>query len=83
MTTEELNSVVLRVTTNEIELPNSGNLDEATFLYKNWKISDTNNTNAKIMGVGEAKGKNKYELMRRICALGNAGGGILFWGVNE
>ena len=82
MATEELNNFVLQVATNEVELPNTGNLDEATFLYKNWKISDTNNTNAKIMGIGEAKGKNKYELMRRMCALGNAGGGILFWGVN-
>ena len=37
MATEELNNFVLKIATNEIELP-TGNLDEATFLYKNWKI---------------------------------------------
>ena len=66
-----------------MELPNSGNLDEAEFLYHNWKLTDINNTNAKVIGIGEKKGKNKYEIMRRVCALGNAGGGILFWGINE
>ena len=66
----------------EIELPNSGNLDEATFVCENWKITDTNNANAKVIGIGEKKGRYKYELMRRMCALGNAGGGIIFWGIN-
>ena len=82
ITTEELNSFVLGVTKNEIFLPKSGNLDEATFLYRNWKATDANNTNAKVIGIEENRGKNKYELMRRICALGNAGGGILIWGIN-
>ena len=59
MTTEELNNFVLRVASNEVELPSTGNLDEATFLYKNWKITDVNNTNAKVIGIGEKKGKNK------------------------
>ena len=78
-----MNSFVLRVTNNQIELPNSGDLVEAEFQFKGWKVTDANNTNAKIIGIGEEKGKYKYEMMRRMCALGNAGGGILFWGVNE
>ena len=78
-----MNDFVLGVAKKETELPNTGNLDEATFVFKNWKVSDANNANAKVMGVGEKKGKNKNELLRRICALGNAGGGILFWGINE
>ena len=56
MTTKELNDFVLRVKNNEIELPDSGNLDEATFLYKNWKVTDVNNSNTKIIGIGEEKG---------------------------
>ena len=82
MATEELNSLVTKITTNKIELPDTGNLDEATFLYKNWKITDANNTNAKVVGIGEKKGKNRNEMMKKIFALGNAGGGILFWGIN-
>ena len=39
----------------EIELPNTGNLDEATFVCENWKITDTNNANAKVIGIGEKK----------------------------
>ena len=65
------------------KLQNTGNLDETEFLYKNWRITDSNNTNAKVIGIGEKKGKYKYALLRRINALGNAGGGILFWGINE
>ena len=68
---------------NTIELPNNGNLEDAQFVCKNWKVTDTNNTNYKVIGIGEEKATYKYELMRRICALGNAGGGILFLGVNE
>ena len=83
MGTRELNHCVLKVTKNEIELPNSGNLEDAEFVYKSWKITDANNSNAKVIGIGEKRGKYKYELMRRICALGNAGGGMLFWGINE
>ena len=73
----------MQVTRNEIELPNVGNPSDAEFLYEKWKLTDANNSNAKIYCIGEKKGKNKFELLRKICALGNAGGGILFWGVNE
>ena len=83
MTSKKVNDFVLKVTENKNLLPNSGNLDEAYFLYKNWKVTDANNSNSKVIGIEEDKGRNKYELMRRICALGNAGGGILFWGINE
>lgn len=83
MTTENVNDFVMKVTEKEIELPNLENLAEATFVYNNWKITDTNNTNSKIIFVGQKKGKNKNELMRRICALGNAGGGILLMGINQ
>ena len=58
--TQELNDFVLGLTKKKIELPDSGNLDEATFLYKNWKLTDVNNTNAKIIGIGEKKGEYKY-----------------------
>ena len=60
MATLELNDIVLKIATNEIHLQNSGNLEDAEFLYKNWRITDTNNTNAKVIGVGEKKGRNKY-----------------------
>ena len=60
MTTEELNAFVLEVTKGEIQLPDSGNLDEATFLYRNWKATDVNNSNAKVIGIEENRGKNKY-----------------------
>ena len=46
----------MKVAEKEIELPNSGNLDEAEFVYRNWKITDANNSNAKVIGVGEEKG---------------------------
>ena len=72
----------MKATMRENILPNTGSLDKAEFLYKNWKISDANNSNAKIIGVGGKRGRYKNELLRRICALGNAGGGILFWGLN-
>ena len=74
---------MLEVTKENIELPNSGNLKEAEFFYHNWKTTDINNSNAKVMVIGEDRGAYKYELMRRVCALGNAGGGILIGGVNE
>ena len=73
----------MQATKEENKLQNNGNLDEAEFLYKNWKVTDVNNSNTKVIGIGEEKGKYKYALLRRINALGNAGGGILFWGVNE
>ena len=63
-------------------MPNTGNLEDAEFVYKNWKITDANNYNSKVIAICEDKGEYKYELMRRMCALGNAGGGILFWGIN-
>ena len=68
---------------NEVELPNPEKLDKAEFVYKNYKITDVNNTHAKIVGIREKRGRYKYELLRRIVALGNAGGGMLFWGVHE
>lgn len=52
MTTENVNDFVMKVTEKEIELPNLENLAEATFVYNNWKITDTNNTNSKIIFVG-------------------------------
>lgn len=70
------------MTNKTIELPNSGNLKEAEFVYQNWKATDINNSSAKVIAVAEEKGSYKYELMRRICALGNVGGGILIWGAN-
>ena len=53
MTTSELNDFVLEITNSKIELPNSGDLVEAEFLFSGWKVTDANNTNAKIIGVGE------------------------------
>ena len=57
MEKRELNDFVLKVTKNEIELPNSGNLEDAKFVCKNWKITDANNSNAKVIGIGEKRGK--------------------------
>ena len=79
---KDLNDFVLKVVKKEVKLPNIGNLEEAEFVYKNWKITDVNNSTKKILGISEKRGEYKFELMRRMCALGNAGGGILFWGVN-
>ena len=50
---------------------------------KQLRIKMSNNFDIKIIGIGSAKGKHRWLLLRRICALANAGGGILFWGVNE
>ena len=36
----------------------------------------------RVVGVDLKTGKNKYELLRRICSLGNLGGGILCWGID-
>ena len=83
ISTTQLNSFILKIISGKNKLQNSGNLEEAEFLYRNWKLTDANNANAKIFAIGERKGKYKYEIMRRICAIANAGGGILFWGVNE
>lgn len=52
-------------------------------MYKNAKITDLNNSCAKVVGLGEKKGRFKDEQLKRICALANAGRGILVWGVNE
>ena len=81
--TEELNCFIFASTTEENLLPKIGALDEVEFVYKNWKISDANNSSHKVIGIAEKKGKYKLELLRRIFALANVGGGILFWGINE
>lgn len=83
MSKKELNDNILNIAKKQIEIPNTGNLEDAEFLYKNWKLTDSNNTNAMLSCIGEEKGKKKFELMKRICALANIGGGILFWGINE
>ena len=83
MTTQRLNDVVLQIAEKKIKLPNTGNLEDAEFLYKDWKLTDINNSGAIVRYIGTNKGKYKFELMRRICALANAGGGILLWGIDE
>ena len=35
------------------------------------------------MGVSAERGRNKNELLKRICALANTTGGILLWGVDS
>ena len=64
-------------------LQNSSNLEEANFVYKNWKITELNNSSAKVVTLGEKKGRFKHEHLKRICALANVGKGIMVWGVNE
>ena len=66
----------------EIALPNVGNLEEAEFVHYGWKITGTNSTDIKVIPIGQQTFRSKVKMMRRICALGNAGGGILFLGVN-
>ena len=67
---------------NKVKLLDPKKLKEAKFAYKNYKITDVNNANTKIVGIRGSRGRYKYELLRRIIALGNAGGGILFWGIH-
>ena len=83
MTTQKLNEIVLKITEKKMELPNTGNLEDAEFLHQGWKPTDSNNSSAIVCCIGTNKGKYKFELMRRICALANAGGGILLWGIDE
>ena len=57
---EKVNSFVLEMAMETIKLPNTGNLQEAEFVVWDWKITDGNNTNAKVVGIGKKKGKYQY-----------------------
>ena len=58
----------------------------ATRRRQNWFIINEKLGTPTIQGQGDGswreKGSYKYELMRKICTLGNARGGILIWGTN-
>ena len=58
-------------------------MDETTFFYKNWKVSQPTNPFTKFVGVSAKRGRNRNELMKRISAFCNTTGGILLWGVDS
>ena len=61
---EKLNSFILKSTMEGDQLSSTSSLNQAESLYLNWKFSDANNSNAKIIGVGEEGGRCRHELMR-------------------
>ena len=83
MKTEELNAFILKATIRNHALLDTQRLEKNQFFYRNWKLTLTNNSQTGAAGVDWKTGKNKYELLRRICCLGNQGGGVLCWGISR
>ena len=55
-----VNSFVLNITNHKQLLPETGYLEETEFLYRNWKATHSNNSNAKIVGVSAETGMRRH-----------------------
>ena len=78
-----VNKLVLDLTHNGDLLPNTYCLAETKFFRKGWKTTHSNNSDTYVVGADfEETGKKMHQLLGRICALCNGGGGIVLWGVD-
>ena len=79
----KINKFVVDATFEEKNIvPETGCLALAEFFYKGWKTTHSNNSNTNVVGVDFRTGRKMYQLLGRICALCNGGGGIVLWGVD-
>ncbi len=54
----------------------------STKFNNGWKVSQGIN-NIEWIGISKFNSKRNYEIVKRICALANIGGGVLLVGVDE